>query len=158
MTKHLLTCPKKNVLPLALNCKRAALFSALFSIYIEFWKKYFWIVDDWLMIIPKCSKVFKMFEKQRIYKIDRKLWIFKKIHWQRGLKKGAKKSALCARAHQFFRTALTLRSFLKNWAPLFLRSRRKERRSEHRSKERAHSCSAAWYSSGELFKWESLNF
>jgi len=43
--------------------------------------------------------------------------------------KSAKKSAFCVRAHQFFRTVLTLRSFLKNGVALFLCSRKKERRS-----------------------------
>ena len=49
--------------------------------------------------------------------------------------KAPKKSAFSACAYQFLWMALTLRSFLKNWATLLLRSREKERRSERRSKE-----------------------
>ena len=47
-------------------------------------------------------------------------------------KKSAKKSAFCARTHQFFRAALTLRSLCLKRMALTLRSRKKERRSKER--------------------------
>ena len=50
-------------------------------------------------------------------------------------KKSAKKSAFCARTHHLFWVALTLRSFCQKRTALTLRSRKKERRSERRSKE-----------------------
>ena len=92
------------------------------------------LINDCSRCRMKYKKVFEIPKSMK--RIKKNVDIFKKFHCQRLIKKSAKKSAFCARAHQFLRAALTLRSFQKNWAALLLRSRKKERRSERSSKER----------------------
>ena len=101
-----------------------------------FWYNIFLNVDynsNWFA--SKCNNLHMKVWKKKVKTI--KLWqnnVFHKVSKEKWIQKERWKRARFALA-QFLWAALTLRSFLKNWAALTLSSRKKERRSERRSKE-----------------------
>ena len=95
-------------------------------------------LDNWFALnaarcIQKMSSK-DVWSTKKLRETEMKLWILKKFHRQRQIKKSASKERIL-RLHSpsLAKRALTLRSFLKNWVAL-LSSREKERRlNEQRS-------------------------